>query len=129
MRIGQASVVHQLKGREDAGVSLFDLVEEKDGVGFSSNRFGKLTALFIPDVTGRGAEKAGHGVLLHVLGHVDANDVAFTVEQGFGEGFGQLGFSNSRRPEEKERSDRTVRILDPGRARMMASATASTASS
>jgi hypothetical protein len=54
-------------------VGLFDLVEEDDGVGAAADGLGELAALVVADVAGRRADEAGDGVLLHVLGHVDAD--------------------------------------------------------
>ena len=58
---------------EHVGVGLLDLVEQHDRVGPAAHRLGELAALLVADVAGGRADEPRHGVLLHVLGHVDAD--------------------------------------------------------
>ena len=57
-----------------------------------------------------------HGVLLHVLAHVDADHRPLVVEQEVGERAGQLGLADAGRAEEQERADRPVRVGQAGAA-------------
>ncbi len=50
--------------------------------------------------------------MLHVLAHIDAHHVAFAVEQRLRKRLAQLGLADAGRPEEQERADRAVRVLD-----------------
>ena len=76
--------------------------------------FGQLAALLVADVAGRRADQARDGVLLLVLGHVDADHRLLVVEQELGERARQLGLADAGRPEEDEAAERPVRILQPG---------------
>jgi len=53
-------------------------------------------------------------VLLHVLGHVDADHVLLGVEQRLGQRARQLGLAHARGPEEDEGADGALRILEAG---------------
>ena len=48
---------------------------------------------------------------LLVLGHVEADEGAIVVEHELGEGPRELRLPHPRRPEEDERADRAVRVL------------------
>ena len=52
-------------------------------------------------------------MLLHVLRHVDANECVLVVEQEFRERLRQFGFADAGGPEEDERADRAIRVLQP----------------
>lgn len=53
-------------------------------------------------------------MLLHKLTHVDPNHVPLVIKQELSQSFAQLGFSDTRRPQEDERTDRTILVLKPG---------------
>ena len=59
----------------------------------AADGLGELAALLIAHVSGRRADEAGDGELLHILAHVDAHQVLLAVEQGLGQGLGQLGLA------------------------------------
>ena len=82
LSIGQAAFVEDLQEDvEDVRVSLLHLVEEHDGVRATAHRLGQLTALVVADVSRRGTNQAGDGVLLAELGHVDADHRVLVVEE------------------------------------------------
>ena len=91
---------------EHVGVGLLDLVEQHHRVGPPAHRLGQLAALVVADVAGRRADQARDRVLLHVLGHVDADHVGLVVEQELGQRARQLGLADAGRPQEDERADR-----------------------
>ena len=66
-------------------------------------------AFFVPDVARRRADQPRDRVLLHVLGHVDADHARLVVEKHLGQRSGQLGLPHSRRTDEHEGADRLVR--------------------
>src|SRR5207249_4134191 len=80
-----------------------DVLEQHPGIGPPAHRLGELAALFVPDVARRGADHPRHGVLLHVLGHVEPHHRLLVVEQEFGEGARGLGLADPGRTEEDER--------------------------
>jgi hypothetical protein len=75
---------------------------------------GELTALFVADVARRRADQLRHRVLLHVLGHVEANQRVVAAEQEVRERARKLRLSDARRAKEDEAAHRPVRILQPG---------------
>ena len=95
-------------------MGLLDLVEQDDGVGPTPYGLGELAALLVADVPGRGTHEARHGVLLGVLGHVDAHDGALVVEEELGQGLGQLGLAHTRGAQEEEGAGGAVGVGDPG---------------
>ena len=95
-------------------VRLLDLVEQHDRVGAAADRLGQLARLLVADVARRRADQPRDGVLLLVLGHVDADHRVLVVEQELGERARQLGLADAGRAEEDEAAERTVRILQAG---------------
>ena len=93
---------------------LLDLVEQHDLIGPPPHRFGERAAFLVADIAGRRADQARDRVLLHVFRHVDAQQRGLVVEQIFGERLGQLGLADAGRPQEHERADRPVRVLQAG---------------
>ena len=115
LAVGEAAVVEQLQQHvEHVGVGLLDLVEQHHRVRPAADRLGELAALVVADVAGRRADQARHGVLLHVLAHVDADHRPLVVEQEVGQRAGQLGLADAGRAEEQERADRAVRVGQAG---------------
>ena len=95
--VGEATIVHHLqKNVEDVGMRFFDFVEEHDRIRTAANLLGELSAFFVADVARRRADQARDRMLLHVLGHVDAEQGVLVVEQKFGEGAGEFGFADAR---------------------------------
>ena len=115
LRVGQSAVVQDLEQDvEDVGMGLLHLVKEDDGVGLAADGLGELAALLIADVAGRRSDQTGDAELLHVLGHIDADQILFVVKEVGGNGLCQLGLAYAGRPEEEEGTDRPLGILDPG---------------
>ena len=115
LRICHVTVVEDLQQHvEHVGVRLLDLVEEHHTVRLAAHCLGELAALVIADVAGGRPGEPADGVLLHVLGHVDAHHCILAVEQHVGERLRELGLADASGPEEHEGADRPLRILDPG---------------
>ena len=106
LAVGQDAVVEQLEHEvEDVPMRLLHLVEEHHRVGSPPHGVRQLAALLEAHVARRGADELGHGVLLHVLGHVEAHDGFLRVEHVRGEGLADLGLAHARRAEEGEAGD------------------------
>ena len=60
---------------------LFDFVEQDDAKRAAAHGFGELPAFVVAHIARRRSDEAGYGVLFHVLGHVQAHDVALIVKQ------------------------------------------------
>ena len=116
--VGQLPVLEDLEQDvEDVRVGLLDLVEQDDRVRLAAHGLGELAALVVADVARRRADEPGHGVLLHVLRHVDLDHRVLVAEQELGERARQLGLADARGAEEDERAGRALRVLDARRAR------------
>ena len=113
--VGEVPVLEHLEEHvEDVGVGLLDLVEEHHRVGVPLHALGELAPLLVPDVAGGRADQLGDRVLLHVLGHVEADERPLAPEQERGQAARDLGLPHPRRTEEHERADRPVRVLEAG---------------
>ena len=120
VRVGQRRVIHHLQQDADhVRVRLLDLVEQQHRVRRLADRVDQQAPLFEADVPGRRANQSRDGVLLHVLGHVVADEVD---AQNARELSRKLGLADAGRPREQEVADRLVgrpqsrsRQLDRGR--------------
>src|SRR5581483_1967333 len=110
--VGEPAVVEDLQQHvEDVRVRLLDLVEQEHGVRAPADRFGELTALLEADVAGRRTDETGDGVLLHVLGHVEADHRLLVVEEELRERLREERLPHAGRSEEEERAEGAIRIL------------------
>src|SRR5579884_1279955 len=110
--IGETPIIENLQQDiEHIRRGLFDFVEQHDAVGAAAHSLGQLPALFITNIAGGCANQAGDAVFLHVLGHVDTNQSMLIVEEEFGEGASQFGFTNAGWPQEHEAGKRAIRVL------------------
>ena len=76
VRVGQRRVIHHLQqDREQVRMRLLDFVEQQHGVRRLADRVDQQSALFVADVARRRADQARHRVLLHVLRHVEAQEL------------------------------------------------------
>ena len=113
--VGEPAVLEDLEQDvEDVRVRLLDLVEQEHAVRLAPHGLGELAALVVADVAGRRADQPRHGVLLHVLGHVDPHHRVLVAEQELGERAAELGLADARGAEEDERAGRALRVLEPG---------------
>ena len=113
--VRQSPVIQQLQQRvEHVRVRLLDLVEQHHRVRPPPHRLGQLAPFVVADISRRGADQPRHGVLLHVLGHVDADHVRLVVEQERRQRTRQLGLPHARRAQEDERADGPVGVLQAG---------------
>ena len=93
-------------------MGLFDLIQQDHRVRLAAHRFGQITALLITDITWRCADQTSNGVLLHELGHIDADHGLIGIEQKFGQRLAQLGFAHTGRPEKHERTTWPVWVTE-----------------
>ena len=78
----------------------------------TSNLLGELSAFFIANIAWRRADEPRHGVLFHVLAHVDANHQFLVVEEKLRQRARQLRFPDASRAEKNERTDRALGIRE-----------------
>src|SRR3989344_9004385 len=93
---------------------LFYLVEQQHRVGAVADKLGKRPSLFVSDIARRRAYYFAYGVLLHVLGHVDAYEGLLVVEHKFGKRFSKLGLAHAGGPQKHKRGNGAVRVGDAG---------------
>src|SRR5471032_1340606 len=89
----------------------FDFIEQQYGVRLLGDRFGQQAALVETNVARRRADQARHGVTLHVLGHVEADQLDAEDE---GQLLGHLGLADAGRTGEQEGADRLVGLAQAG---------------
>ena len=110
--VGERAVVHHLQQDvEDVRVRLLDLVQQHHAVRMLGHRLGQLAALVEADVARRRADQARHRVALHVLGHVEADQLD---AEAVGELARDLGLADAGRAAEQEVADRLARIAEAG---------------
>src|SRR5471032_714749 len=125
--VGQRAMVHHLQQDvEDVRMRFFDFIEQQHGVRLLGDRFGQQAALVETNVARRRADQARHGVALHVLGHVEADQLDAEDE---GQLLGHLGLADAGRTGEQEGADRLSVLPRPARAILIAEASASMAGS
>ena len=110
--VGERRVIHHLQQDVvDVRVRLLDLVQQHDAVRVGPHGVDQQAALLEPDVAGRRADQPRHGVLLHVLAHVVADERVAEVQ---GELPRQLRLADARGPGEQERSGRAIGLPQTG---------------
>ena len=74
--VGERAVVHHLQQQvEHVRMRLLDLIEQQHAMRMLGDGLGEQAALVEADVARRRADQARHGVALHVLGHVEAQEL------------------------------------------------------
>ncbi len=95
-------------------MGLLHLVQQHHRIGLAPHAFGQLSALLVTHVTRRRTNQARDGELLHILTHIDSDQVVFRSEETFGYLLGQLRLTNAGRAQEEEGAHRFVGVLQPG---------------
>ena len=110
--VGHLPVVHDLQQDvEEVRMGLFDLVQQHDAVGMLVDRVGQETALIEADVARRRADQAADRMALHVLRHVEADQLD---AHGAGKLAGDLGLADAGRAREDVGADRLFRLAQAG---------------
>ena len=113
LRVGNSAVIEYLQQDiEDIRVCLFDFIEQDNRIWLSADSFGQLTAFFISDISGRRTDQARYRIFFHIFRHIDADQIFLVIKQGRCQCLCQLGFADTGRAEEQERTDGTVRVLN-----------------
>ena len=110
--VGQAAVVHHLQQNvEHIRMRLLNLVEQQHRMRVTVNRFGQQTALVESDIARRRADEPRHGVPLHILGHVESNEL--DAERGR-QLLGDFGFADAGGAGKQQRGDGLVGVAQAG---------------
>ena len=96
-----AAVVQYLQQHvEDIRMGLFHFVEQHHLIGPAPHRLGQGAAFIVADISGRRADQAGNGMLLHIFRHIDAGHGTFIVKQEFRQGLAQFRLAHAGRAQE-----------------------------
>ena len=86
LAVGQATVVEDLQQHvEHVRVRLLDLIEQQHRIRPATHGFRQVAAFLVADVARRRADETRDRVLLHELGHVDADHRLFGIEEELGQ--------------------------------------------
>ena len=105
--VGQLAVFkHLQQDVVNIRMRLLDFVEQDDRIGVALHALGKLAALFVAHISGRRTDQLRNRMLLHVLGHVEANQALFAAEQECRQRARHFGLAHAGGSQEQERSGR-----------------------
>ena len=115
LAVGQAAVFQHLEQDvEHIGMCFLHFIQQQQRIGATPNRLGKITALLVAYIARRRADKPGHRVFLHKLGHVHTHQRLLAVKQKLGQRFAQLGLAYAGRSQKQEGTIRAMGIGETG---------------
>ena len=107
--VGELAVVHDLQQQiEDIRMRLLDLVEQYHRMRLFGHRLGEQTALVVTDIAGRRTDQTRDGMPLHVLGHIETDQLDAEMQRQLTR---DLGLADTGRAGEQEGADRLVAII------------------
>ena len=105
-------MVHDLEQDvEDIWVGFFNFIQKDDTMGVLPHRIGQQSALVETNISWRGSNQSGNGMLLHVFTHVKTLEVNSHDECQL---LGEFRLSHPGRTGEKERADGLFRTPQSG---------------
>ena len=114
LTIGHAPVVEHLQQHiEYVRMRFFDFIEQNHRVRLATHGFGQIAAFFITHIARRRADQSRDRMLFHELGHINADQMIFGIEQKFRQRFAQFSFAYARGSEKQERAIRPLRVTQP----------------
>ena len=103
LAVSEPSIVEHLQQDvEHVRMRFLDFVKQHDLIRPPPHRLGQSSAFLVADIAGRGADKPGDRVLLHIFGHVDAHERALVIEQERRKRLGELGLADAGWAQEHE---------------------------
>ena len=110
--VGQLAVVHDLQQDvEQVGMGLLDFIQQQHGVRMLVDGVGQHAALIEADIARRRADQAGDAMPLHILRHVEADELD---AHGGGELPRDLGLADAGGAGEQVVADRLLRLPQAG---------------
>ena len=107
MFVGQTAIIEHLQEQiPHIRMRLLHFIQQNHVIRPATHRFRQLAAFFVAHVAWRRADQSRHGVLLHVLRHIDPHDVLLIVEQLQRQLLRQLGFAHAGGAQEEEAARR-----------------------
>src|SRR5579862_7189409 len=91
-----------------------DFVEQDDRIRSPLHALGELSTLFVAHISGRRSDQLRDRMLLHELGHVEADQSLFGAEHELRQRARDFGLADASWAQEQERADGPVRILQAG---------------
>ena len=91
-------------------MGLFHFVEKHERIRPTPHGLGELAAGLVADVSRRGTNEPGDGVLLAILRHIDAHHGGFIVEEEVRQRLRQLRLTHAGGAEEEEGAGRAVGV-------------------
>ena len=114
--IGDPAVIQNLEQNiHDVRMGLFNFVKQDHRIGLAADFFGQLAGLVIADIARRRSDHFGDGVLLHILGHIKANQGLDRFKELIRQTLDKLGFSDAGRAD-KDKGNRPPFCADAGAA-------------
>ena len=113
--IGEPAVIQHLQQQvEHIGMGLLHFIEKQHRIGPATHGLRELPPFLVTDVARRSTDQPGHGVPLHELAHVEANQRLLFIKQRPRQRLRQLGLADAGRPQEQEGTHRSTGILHAG---------------
>ena len=105
---------HLEENVEHVGMGFLDLIQQDHRVRMPLDFFRQLATFLVTDISGGRADQLRDRMLLHVLGHVKADQRRITAKQHVCQRPRQLGLANSGRTKKHKASDRAIGRLQTG---------------
>ena len=103
LRVCEISFIQHLQQHiEYVRMCFLDLIKQHDGVRVPPHLLGQLSALIVPDIAGRRADHLRDIELLHILRHVDADDILLAAEDCLRQRLRELCLSDTGRSQEEK---------------------------
>src|SRR5579864_7381062 len=93
---------------------LLYLVQQDYAVRASADLLGQLTALVVADITRRATKQARDRMRLHILRHVEANQVLLAAKEFSRQRLRQFRLTHTGGAEEEERTNRAFGVFQTG---------------
>ena len=95
-------------------MGLLHLIQQYDCIGLSAYFFSQLSPFLIAYISRRCSDKPGYREFLHILAHINTDQVIHRVEKVFCEYLGQLGLANTGGTKEDKGANGFVRVFQSG---------------
>ena len=82
LRVGEPSIVKHLQQHvEHIRMGFLHFIQQQQRVGTPTHSLGELAALLVAHIPRRSTKQASHGIALHELTHIQANEGLLLIEQ------------------------------------------------
>src|SRR2546425_1019299 len=96
LTIGQTPIIHDLQQSvEYLWMCLLDLVHQDHAIGTTSYLLGQLTAFVVSNIAWRATKQARNRVRLHILRHIESNEVILAAKEFGSKSLRQFRLTNT----------------------------------